>query len=320
MPAPLLISALLTLGVLFVNGWTDAPNAIATAVSTRALPYRRAVLLAAVCNLAGCICATAISGAVAATIFELADFSSAPHGALSALCAAMAAVILWATLAWRFGLPTSESHALLAGLSGAAVALQGDLSCLRWEPWCKALLGLLFSLLAGFLLARFIVNRLPRQRGNYRRWQVVGAALMAFAHGAQDGQKFLGIRLLAVSLAAGGREVRVTLPLILLCALTMALGTALGGRRIIETVGEKLAPLTPRAGFAADLSGGVCLLISTLLGAPVSTTHTKAAAILGAGSAEGQASRAVAAKLMLAWLLTFPTCGVLAFGIAKIIL
>ena len=318
MSVTLLLPAALTLGVLFVNGWTDAPNAIATAVATRALTYRRAVALAALCNLLGCLTAAALSGAVAATMVDLADFGSG-GSALTALCAAMAAVILWATLAWRFGLPTSESHALLAGLSGSAAALQGDLSCLRPAPWCKTLLGLFLSLAVGFLLARALVRHLPQtDEAPYRPLQTAGAALMAFAHGAQDGQKFLGILLLAAALAPGGWR-SVPLPLLtVLCAATMALGTACGGRRIVDTLGQRLVPLTPRAGFAADLAGGLCLLALTLLGAPVSTTHTKAAAILGAGSVHGTPDRAVAAELLLAWLLTFPACGALAWLLTRI--
>ena len=313
-----LLPALLTIGVLFVNGWTDAPNAIATAVATKALSYRRAVLLAAVCNLAGCLAASAWSGAVASTIFDLADFGGNPAIALPALCAAMASIILWATLAWRFGLPTSESHALLAGLSGAAVALQGDWSCLRWTPWSKALMGLVFSLAAGFFLSRVLCRLLPKYGLPFRSLQIAGAGLMAFAHGAQDGQKFLGILLLVAAYSGGAAPSAFFLTV--LCALMMALGTAAGGRRIVETIGEHLVPLTPRAGFAADLSGGVCLVIFTLLGAPVSTTHTKAAAILGAGLSEGRANRSTVLSLFSAWLLTFPICFGLSYGLSRLFL
>ena len=317
LPSPLL-PALLALGVLFINGWTGAPNAISTAVATGALSYGRAVLLAAGCNLLGCLLTSACSGAVAATVSSLVDLGSDPIPARAALCAALFSVILWGTLAWRFALPTSESHALLAGLSGAAVALRGNFSCLMAEPWRKTFLGLALSLLSGWLLSRLLTALLPK-RGRYRTLQTAAACFMAFAHGAQDGQKFLGILLLS----AGDFPTFSSLPPIalpLLCALTMALGTALGGRRLLAALGKDLTVLTPRSGFTADLSGALCLLFSTLLGSPVSTTHTKAAAILGAAPKGQTWNRTAAFRLLRVWLLTFPACALLAFFLTRIML
>ncbi|MEG1990591.1 MAG: inorganic phosphate transporter, partial [Christensenella sp.] len=133
----LLITVILTLAVILVNGWTDAPNAIATAVSTRALRPRVAIAMAAVCNFLGVLVMTGINATVAYTIYSMVDFSGDSHDALIALCAAMVAIVLWATVAWRFGIPTSESHALIAGLSGAAIALQGGLSGINGAEWIK---------------------------------------------------------------------------------------------------------------------------------------------------------------------------------------
>ena len=314
--APWLIPSLLALGVLLVNGWTDAPNAIATAVSTHALSYPKAAALAAVCNLAGCLTAGLWWSGVSATVLELADFGSG-SAALTALCAAMAAVILWAALAWRLGLPTSESHALLAGLSGGAVALRGDFTCLNLSPWRTTLLGLVLSLVLGYLLSRRMGRFLPR-RLPYRALQTAGAALMAFAHGAQDGQKFLGVLLLASGLSGGAAGFSPAV-LSLLCAGVMAAGTAAGGRRIVDTMGQDLVSLSPRTGFAADLAAGLCLLLSTLLGAPVSTTHTKAAAILGTGSTESRTNHRTVRSLLLAWGLTFPVCFALAGGLTQLL-
>ena len=146
----LAVTFLLCLAVLLVNGWTDAPNAIAGAVVTGALPFRRAVLLAAACNFLGVLCVTSVNASVAETVYSIALFGGGPRAALTALCAAMSAIVLWAGLAWRFGIPTSESHALVAGLSGAAVALEGSLSCIRWDCWAKVLGGLVLSAAAGF--------------------------------------------------------------------------------------------------------------------------------------------------------------------------
>lgn len=155
----LLVSTILTLGVILVNGWTDAPNAIATCVSTRAIDVRKAILMAAVCNFLGVFIMTALNASVAMTIYNMVDFGGDARLSLIALCAAMAAIVIWATAAWYFGIPTSESHALIAGLSGAAVAIQNSFAGINGAEWIKVLYGLLLSTLLGFLLG-FVMARL----------------------------------------------------------------------------------------------------------------------------------------------------------------
>ena len=320
----LLLFSLLLLAVILVNGWTDAPNAIATAVASGAISFRRAVAMAALCNLAGVFCAALWCPAVAMTVSGAADFGRDPHVACAALCAALCAVALWATAAWWFGIPTSESHALLAALAGAALALPGGWSNLRAGPWGRVLLGLALSMVLGQRLgrrcARFLDSH-PLPSAALRAGQIGSAAAMAFLHGAQDGQKFLGVFLLGSALSRGRWEPDAPdfpLWLILLCAMAMALGTLLGGRRIVEKIGRELVPLSPAAAFAADLGGGAALLACTLLGLPVSTTHTKTAAILGAGTAlGGRASRSAARSILLTWLFTFPGCSVLGFVLVR---
>ena len=316
----LLLTAGLAVAVLLVNGWTDAPNAITGAVATGALPFRRAVVLAAVCNFLGVLCVTSVNASVAETIYSIARFGGGTRAAGLALCAAMLAVVLWATLAWRFGIPTSESHALVAGLSGAAVALEGDLSCIRWDCWGRVLLGMALSALAGFWAGRWAlqgVDSVKLSRHTALLAQVPGTACVAFLHGAQDGQKFLGIFLLGLSLARGeegGALPSIPLWLVALCAAGMALGTLMGGRRIIDRVGREMVALGPREGLAADLGNLVCLLGATWLGLPVSTTHTRTAALLGVGVAGGGPVRwEVARGIALAWALTFPACMALGY-------
>ena len=317
-------AALLTLAVLVVNGWTDAPNAIAGAVVTGALSFRRGVLLAAVCNFFGVLFVTSVNASVAETIYSIASFGGGPRAALTALCAAMAAIVLWAAAAWRFGIPTSESHALVAGISGAALALEGNLSCIRWDCWARVLLGLVLSTAAGFWAGQLAQRRLRALRASpraFRLAQIPGAAACAFLHGAQDGQKFLGVFLLGAALAQGEQGegmARAPLWLMVLCAAFMALGTGVGGRRIIDTVGRDMVSLGPREGFSADLAGMACLLLATALGLPVSTTHTRTAALLGVGSAGGRrADWGVARSIALAWLCTFPGCMGLGWLLAK---
>lgn len=171
-------------------------------------------------------------------------------------------------------------------------------------------------------LCRRLLERLSPSLPLCRRGQLAGAGAMAFLHGAQDGQKFLGVFLLGAALAQGGGVSQTfSVPgwLMLLCAAVMALGTAMGGRRIIETVGRDMVILAPREGLAADLGGGLCLLLCTLAGLPVSTTHAKTAAILGAGSAGGgTVNHRVAARIALTWLFTFPGCGLLGFLLASL--
>ena len=320
-------TVLLTLAVLLVNGWTDAPNAIAGAVVTGALPFRSAVAMAAVCNFLGVLCVTSVNASVAETVYSIAAFGGGARAALTALCAAMTAIVLWAGLAWLFGIPTSESHALVAGISGAAVALEGGFSCIRWDCWGRVLLGLVLSAAAGFWTGREARQRLGRvalSPRTLRMAQLPGAAAAAFLHGAQDGQKFIGVFLLGAALARGrgdGQTFVIPLWLMVLCAAFMALGTLMGGRRIIDTVGREMVSLGPREGLAADLGSILCLLGATLLGLPVSTTHTRTCALLGVGSAgERRPDWGVAGKIALAWLLTFPGCMAIGYWMARVFL
>ena len=303
---------LLTLAVIFVNGWTDAPNAIATAVGSGALTFRRGVVLAAACNFAGAALACLCFPAVADTVGELVAFGD-PRSAAAALNAALLSIVLWAVAAWRFGLPTSESHALLAGLSGGALALGGGLARLNGRAWLMALAGLGLSLpagvIAGRLIRRVLTGRLRRPALG-QRW---AAALTALLHGVQDGLKFLALLLLTDGL--DGTEGSSRLALALLTAGVMALGTALGGKPIVEKVGTELASLSPAEGLAADLGAGAVLLACSALGLPVSTTHAKVAAVCGAGRG---ASRTVMGQMAGAWILTFPACGGIAFLLARI--
>ena len=139
----MLVTVLLTLGVIFVNGWTDAPNAIATCIATRCINVRAAILTSAVFNFLGVLIMTHINSSVASTISNMVDFGGNTHEALIALCAALFSIVVYSVGAARFGIPTSESHALVAGISGAAAALEGSFSCIRWESWGRVLLGLL---------------------------------------------------------------------------------------------------------------------------------------------------------------------------------
>lgn len=308
------LARLLVLAVIFVNGWTDAPNAIATAVGSGALSFRRGVLMAAVCNFAGAALACLCFPAVADTMGELAAFSD-PDAAVVTLNAALLSIVLWSVAAWRFGLPTSESHALLAGLSGGAVALGAGAAQLSARAWLRVLAGLALSLPVGVAAGRLFRQALAGRVRRPAAWQKCAAALTALLHGVQDGQKFLALLLLTDGLDGGLSVSRLTLTL--LTAGVMALGTALGGKPIVEKVGSELASLSPADGLAADLGAGTVLLACSLMGLPVSTTHAKVAAICGAGQG---ANRGVMGQMAGAWILTFPACGAMAFLLTKAML
>lgn len=333
----LLVSVLLTLGVIFVNGWTDAPNAIATCVATRAMSPRSAVLMSAVFNFIGVFFMTLISSQVVTTISNMVRFdmnvsdSGGPSEASVALCAAMVAIIVWAVVAWYFGIPTSESHALIAGLSGAAIALHNGLGGINGEEWIKVIYGLILSSILGFVLGfmitkliEFVFYHADRRKttGFFRGAQVFGGAAMSFMHGAQDGQKFIGVLLLTVSLANGQGEVGMEIPiwLMLICSVVMGVGTSVGGYKIIKSVGMDMVKLESYQGFAADLSGALSLLVASVTGIPVSTTQAKTTAIMGVGATKrlSAINFGVVKDMFLTWILTFPGCGLIGWIMTKL--
>ena len=307
---PTALTLIATLAVVFVNGWTDAPNAIASCVSTGCLSMRKAVILASISNFAGASLMRGIGAKVSETVINMADFGSDPSLALAALCAGMSAVVVWATAAWAFGIPTSESHALLAGLAGASVAINGGFGGIDLAQINKVLLGLLFS--------SAVVER-DKSEGFFKISQIASSAVMAFMHGAQDTQKFAGVLTLEMLMMGGGRAGEWVFPV---CAVIMSLGTALGGGRIIKTVGIDMIKMQTYQGFAADAAGGFCLFLSTVFGFPVSTTHTKTTAVMGVGAAKSLRSVdwSVAGDMAAAWLFTFPGCGILGWLISCIYL
>ena len=329
----LAIVMFLVLGTIFVNGATDAANAIAEPVGTRAINVDSAIIMSVVCNFIGLIGMTFISTAVANTISGMVDFGGDTHAALIALAAETVGIVTWASIAWVFGIPTSESHALIAGLTGAALAVHGGFGGVNAHEWIKVIYGLVFSTLLGFFAGWALSKIIPllcrnanRIQANewFRKMQVVGAAGMATMHGAQDGQKFMSTAMLAVLFSEGMSPDGATFPLwlMVLCAAIMAIGTAIGGKRIIKKVGMDMVKLEQYQGFAASLSATCALLLATLTGLPVSTTHTSSAAMMGAGAAKNPRSVnwSVAKEMAFAWLFTFPGCGFIGFALAKVFL
>lgn len=313
----LLVALAVVLVAEFVNGWTDAPNAIATVVSTNVMTARQAIVMAVVLNTVGAMAGTAVAATVGNGIV-------APNAlTLPAITATMIAIICWGTLAARFGIPVSKSHALLAGLAGAGLA-GGGWAALQWSGWQKVGIGLVCSLGLG-LVAAFALGRLiialaakahpTRAKRNFDRMQMMSAGFMAFNHGLNDGQKFMGV--FTMTLLAGGaiKEFHIPFWVIILCALTMGLGTSFGGWRIIQTVGSKMTRLTTWQGFAATMAASATIFGASLYGVPLSTTHTITSSVVGVAASKRRSDVrwGVLRKIVLAWLATFPACAILAY-------
>ena len=322
MTGGLFLVLLLILGAEFVNGWTDAPNSIATVVGTRSLTPVQAVAMAAVLNLAGVLCT---GTAVAATIGTgIVDPSAID---LTTIGGAMLGIIVWSTLAARWGIPTSESHALVAGLAGAGMAAAGP-GVLIAAGWKKVLLGILFSSFLGFgvgILLMAAIFWLLRNadarplRARFRWLQVSSAGFMAFSHGSNDGQKFMGVFALSLFIAGEMEVFSVPLWVMLLCAVVMAAGTSIGGWRILRTMGTRITKLKAHQGFAAETAAAGTIALASQMGIPLSTTHTITTSIMGVGAVRSfNAVRwMVVSDLVIAWVATFPVCAAIAWGSVK---
>jgi len=321
---PLVLVLILVLAAEFVNGFHDAPNAIATVVSTRVLTPQQAVAMAAVLNLAGAIATgTAVAATVGKGIIDPKAIDLATVGA------AMVAIVIWNIFTWRLGLPSSSTHALVSGLTGAALVAAGP-SVLQWTGWEKVLLGLVFSTVIGFTVGIFLMVAIywMLRRANplstrkvFGRLQIASSAVMAFSHGSNDGQKFMGVFALALLLNGTISSFAVPWWVVLLCGTTMAAGTMFGGWRILRTMGFKLTRLEPVQGFAAETSASAAILVASHFGIPTSTTHTISTSIMGVGaSSRFSAVRwGVTRRIVLAWILTFPACAILGAVVAMVL-
>ena len=331
----LFIAVSLTMGVILVNGWTDAPNAIATCVVTRCMSPRAAILMAAVFNFLGVFVMTLINATVAETITKMVDFGADSRIAIIALSAALFAIVTWAMLAWVFGIPTSESHALIAGLTGSAIAVHGSFAGVNGGEWVKVVYGIFISVGLGFGLGWLVckgvtilfrkANR-PKTEPFFRGAQIAGAASMAFMHGAQDGQKFMGVVLLCVYMSQGQglpKDINIAqdyMWLMIVCSVVMAAGTAMGGKKIIKSVGMDMVKLEKYQGFSADIAAALSLLFCSVFSLPVSTTHAKTTSIMGVGAVKriSAINFGVVKEMVLTWILTFPGCGLVGFLMTKL--
>ena len=304
----------------FTNGFHDSANAIATSISTRALSPRFALGMAAVLNMVGAFISQNVAKTVGKGIVTL------PADSQKVVLAALAGAIVWNLITWRFGIPSSSSHALIGGLVGATLVAVGT-SGVQWSGiWHKVVLPMISSPLIGLLVAFLLMNLLlllvfrwaPRPvNRTFRVLQPFSAGAVALAHGMNDAQKTMGV--ITLTLITTGR-LSETAPIptwvILVSALSIALGTYFGGWRIIRTLGSKVIHLDPIHGFAAETSSAAVIWTASTLGYPISTTQTITASIMGAGTTGGLSAVkwGVAGNILWAWVLTIPAAGLVAAG------
>ena len=319
-PLLLILIVLVALVFDFTNGAHDCANAIATVVSTKVVTPRFAVGMAAALNLAGALLGTEVAKTLGAGLV----LPEVVQGSHILVLAALLGAIFWNCLTWYFGIPSSSSHALIGGLVGAALAHAGPEALNFAGIVNKVLLPLVLSPLAGFgvgflimWLIYWIFSRVMRSKVNriFRKMQLVSAAFMATSHGLNDAQKTMGIITLALFIFGEIDEVAVPLWVKLACAMAMAAGTAIGGWKIVKTMGHRIFKLEPVHGFAAETSAALVISGASVLGAPVSTTHTISACIFGVGSTKRLSAVrwTVAGQLVTAWVLTLPAAATVGF-------
>jgi len=301
----------------FLNGLHDAANSIATVVATRVLRPQTAVIWAAFFNF------------VAFTVFGLHVARTVGTGIVSAgvvdgsvIFGALSGAIVWNIVTWRVGIPSSSSHALIGGLTGAAMAKAG-FAAVVYGGLAITALGIVLSPLLGFVLAQLlvvIVHWASRKAApftvdrRFRVLQLVSAAMYSLGHGGNDAQKTMGlIAVLLFSQGLLGNEFHVPFWVVLSCQAAMALGTLLGGWRIVHTMGSRITHLKPIQGFCAETGGALTLFLATALGVPVSTTHTITGAIVGVGAARRASAVRwpIAQRIIVAWVLTLPAAGLI---------
>ena len=309
----------------FINGFHDTANAIATPVSTRAISPKVAILGSAFLNFCGALLGTGVAKTIGGDIVKSASMVNA-----NVLVAALIAAILWNLVTWWYGIPSSSSHALIGGLVGAVAAASGfgALSLAGIEKIFLSLIASpLIALVSGYLImlallwifGRFAPSVLNR---SFNKMQILSAAVMAFSHGSNDAQKAMGIITLA--LLSGGFIETFEVPtwVMFVCASSMALGTAAGGKKIIKTMGTNIFRMSPINGFAADLGAAMVISLATFFHLPVSTTHVISGSIMGVGSAKRVTAVrwTVAQNMLMAWVLTIPLSAAVGVLIYKVTL
>jgi len=317
---PLILLGLVVIAALafdFINGFHDTANAIATCISTRALSIRNAIVMAAGLNFVGALVSTHVATMVGKGIVDPSYVSQ------TIVLSALLGAIFWDLVTWHYGIPSSSSHAIIGGIIGAVIASKG-VSVLKWGGIKKIVAAIVISPVAGTVIAFLIMvvifwlfrgfHPSTLNRG-FRKLQILSAAVMAFSHGLNDAQKSMGV--ITMGLASYGAIQTFYIPtwVILSCAAAMAFGTAVGGWRIIKTVGSDFVKLQPVHGFCAETSSAGVILTASAMGIPISTTHVITSSILGVGLSQGRrkVNWIVGVRIVWAWVLTIPASAVTSY-------
>lgn len=318
-PAFLMLCLVILAALIFdyINGFHDTANAIATCISTRALSVRAAIIMAAVLNFTGAMISTKVATTIGKGIVDASNVTQ------TVVLAGIGGAIIWNLITWYYGLPSSSSHAIIGGISGAVFAHAG-LAALKWEGLKKIIMALVLSpvlgTLVGFIfmliLYRIFRNSAPSGLNkNFRRMQIASAALMAFSHGTADAQKSMGVITMALVSFGTLKTFAVPWEVMVACATAMALGTAAGGWRIIKTVGHDFVKLQPVHGFCVETASAGVILGASAFGMPTSTTHVITSTILGVGLSKRltAVNWNVAKRILVAWVLTIPSSALVAY-------
>ena len=302
----------------YINGFHDTANAIATCVSTRALTVRTAIFMAAILNFAGAMVSTKVAATIGKGIVDK------DHVTQMVVLAGILGAIIWDIITWYYGLPSSSSHAIIGGLIGAVMAHSGA-AALHWAGLKKIVLALLISpvigTIIGFIFMVIIYWAFRRKSPSglnkgFKRLQIVSAAFMAFSHGTADAQKSMGV--ITMALLSYGLIPTFDVPtwVKVACAVSMGIGTAAGGWRIIKTVGHDFVKLQPVHGFCVETASAGVILGAASIGMPVSTTHVITSTILGVGLSKrlSAVNWTVAQRILVAWVLTIPASAIVAFA------
>lgn len=320
---------ILIIFLIYTNALTDAPNAISTVVGTKVLKFKEAALISALFNLLGIIVMSIFNFSVADFMFSMIDMSDRING-LSIIFSAIIAVILFANIALLFGIPTSETHALIAGITGALIACN-KIDNISKENWIDIFIGLIFSILGTFLVTK-ILNKLIRnlirskiKNIDKKRLQILSSGGTSFMHGAQDGQKFIGV-VIAFQLLMQNKVLDSNINpenyfwVIVLVSIIMFVGVATGGKRIVDTLGNKISSLNSEDALISDFSTILVLLCSSLNGIPISTSHVKTISIISAIDKEKRINFEKVIDIFKAWIFTFPVCIFISFICMKILM
>ena len=312
--------------LILTNAITDAPNAICTLVGTKVMSFKKAARMSAVFNLIGIIVMSFINISVADCISSMINLTDGSKGILG-LTSAIIAVIVFAFIAMYFGIPTSETHGLVAGLTGSAIALY-SFDSINWNEWKNVVIGLVWSILGTFIIS-YIISKIFSKlidkfsRENIEKAQVIGTCGMSFMHGAQDGQKFIGVLIIFFSILKNINIPEQINPInylwiIIFTAIVMAIGVSIGGKKIVDNVGSQMVNLNNKQALLSDVTTIVTLFFASINGLPISTTHVKTISIIGIGkSMKTKINSIKFSNIIKAWIWTFPICGALSYILSK---